>query len=1392
MRSILQFLKEGRKLDKEEEKKVEGVSVLDKILNNEETEEEKKLFDSIIMPNGPTIYAFITDKVNDCIKVGYTDQHPLKRIEQWKKVYGEKEGEVTLLGYWSSEEFDKAGNKVFFWDHQVHKTLRSKKFIQVEKDDFYDRFVSDKGKSMGLYNIHFSREFFYKYKDVLNGETNAMERVELTTELLEDLLNEIKDGIKKGDINIKTYKFVDDRASNYEADIIWKEPENYKNTDLQEECIKNGVNAIKNNKKNILMAAVMRFGKTHAAYEIVKKAGLKRVIVTSAKADVRKSWRDDINHIDFFQDFVFIEFKDKYKYMFTHLGTDGKLVTQTLNRGSDDYNLDAYKDKTIILFATLQDLAGSIEDLKEKHQHKGLFDKKFDMMIIDETHYGSHAAKLSKVTGLGNEDIYADIEEEKKEQKANEAEVEKLMVNADIKLQVSGTPYYILASNEMIDDDAEIISKVSYTDMMAARDKWNEENQQKGKDREKPWKSPYFGMPTLHKIGLRLNKECRKIIKDSDITTSLSTLFKVQSGKFKYEAAITKLMRQLFGDDKESTFAFLKNKRVEGNKVCKHTVMVMPSIDSCHAMKKVLEDLKINRDIIVIVSKGKLKPDIDDIEQLNDRLEKNDKEGKKSIILTVNKFLTGVTIPIIDSMIYLKNASSPQEYDQNVFRLCSRYVKKVDSTDAEDESPEKVNMKDNVYLIDFNIENMFNMMANSAKMKAAAEGNPTNDRIREIMKQELGTIPIYSEDVGSDTITGKMNYVKYDDLMKYYVGYNSNKSIADIANDRIDLFKNLFSDKTFQEFMLDLKVKGDKSKNNISNPYYDIPDSATLHSMSASEIKQVLKKLEAGEDVDLTPTQREEIEQNKSKLKEYINKKDLVEKAAKEKFKGFIKSILYCNICLDEPYIDLQAIIDNYDKDETIKILLDDFNISKQNIIDFNKNLPITYKQAVNDLLWNLTELAKDKSKNDVDKFMTAIRGLGRIDKAEVVTPPQIVKKMINKLSTEDYKNAESILLVNEKQGEFFKGLYDKFGKEIADKCYIICSSEIGKQLTIKMLKVLGLNDYINKIIVDVKDTNSNGKFDINDFLEMDNNEILRENKGKKFDIILSNPPWGQNIHYEFTQKYLDIADTVISIMPNSIVKRDTKHFKKYKEAYNDYLYDVEELDSKNFEDTNMQNCCIFCFSQDKEDLHIKYIDGKEETISCILEKDYSGFTDYEKEIVKYLYNEKPNIVDGKQVVNGVSPKKNLDGYINKMLSKLPDNKAYLVCNATDGSSHGGWTHKYFSSKIGQIFDNKEDFKDFLYERGGKLTHYMWFDNKQCAENAKAAMERPLLRFPLVKIQDNQSLSVLHYRYIPNIDWEDERVKTDEGLLEVCGCPKDKCKEYADYCRKVIEEKDRK
>ena len=319
----------------------------------------------------------------------------------------------------------------------------------------------------------------------------------------------------------------------------------------------------------------------------------------------------------------------------------------------------------------------------------------------------------------------------------------------------------------------------------------------------------------------------------------------------------------------------------------------------------------------------------------------------------------------------------------------------------------------------------------------------------------------------------------------------------------------------------------------------------------------------------------------------------------------------------------------------------------------------------------------------------------------------------------------------------------------------------------------------------------------VNDFLDMSNEDILKENGEKKFDIILANPPWGQSIHYEFTQKFLDLANQVISIMPNSIVKRDSKHFKKFKDAYNDKLYDVEEVDSKLFEGTNMQNCCIFCFKDHIDGLHIKYLDGKEENLKCINEKDYSGFTPYEKEIVKYLYNEKPNIVQGgvlhDERGHGITPKKHLDKYINWVLNHLPDDKVYLIVQAAAAvpqAGKGRFDHNYISNKVGQILNNKNELSEYLKKRGGVICHYMYFNTIEEAENCKFAMQRPLLRFPLLRLHTDRHLNPgKHYKYIPDIDWSN--IKSDYDILKACKCPENKIDEYLNYVNNIIRKSDK-
>lgn len=1115
------------------------MSILDAAMNVNNDKKEDELIEKlnkVIKNNGPTIYAFVVDKVKNAIKVGYTDQHPEKRIQQWKDVYEPHGMKVKSIGFWSADEFTTAGERVFFWDHAVHKKITDKGFANVNEETFYKNF-SDMTKDE-LATVHYSKEFFDEYKRLLNGELSFDEREKLSDKLIEDIIKQMKMNIKNGTADFKIFSY----ETKQEASKEWGSPQTYNNTDLQEEAINNGVAAINKGAKNILMAAVMRFGKTHAAYEIVKKAKLKRVIVTSAKADVRAAWRDDINHKHFYKDFVFIEVLNQYKWDVTAYDEkSGKLMTHHLPVHKD--MLKEYADKTIIFFFTLHDLGGNVKQMKAKHI--GLFDKEFDMLIVDETHYGSHANTFGKVTGLGIEleDEVTDIDDELKEMENDRKTLESLKGGLRYKrvLQVSGTPYYILASNEMIEPGSEIISKVSYTDMLEARDRWNRDNEKKGNKKEKPWTSPYYGIPTLRKIGLKLNKECRKKLNEIGAGTDVGALFKTVKGDFLYKPEVESLMKSLFGRGTDDKLAFLNNKKVEGSKTCKHTIIVLPRIAACNAMEKLLSSFidTDERKIFNIVGGNKISSG-----ELNDELFKLDDKGKKSIILTVNRFLTGVSLPVVDSMIYLKDSHSPQEYDQNIFRLCTRYVKKV--KDAKAGEPKYVNMKDNVYLIDFNIANMFTMLNNSARMKAAAEGNPTTERIKELMDQDLKTVPVFAEDAARNEILGKMESITTSDLMKFYTGYNSKKSISEIANDDVEMFMKLFTNERFQKTLSGVNVGLDKSKNTVEDP----------NNIGTGEIESGTAK----------SSEKTEVEPLPKNVKSQLSKEERKNiREAKEKFKTIIKTLLYWNLCQDHPYQEMKDIMNAAKENEEIKNSFKAFKIKYEDIVKVYEELPTRYKQAFNDIISKINILHDDTSRKSIDKFVDAVSDLGKIARNEVITPEPIVKKMINKLKKEDFENAETILLINEKYGEFFKYIAEHFGKTIAKKCRIVPSSEIGVMLTKKLLNSFGLNNYINTIILDIGDVDENGQYDIKDFLElMKNKEELEKKTGvKHFDICLMNPPYHRGVlELKFLEKVIQITDKVVSIQP---VRWLQDPIAKYNKNSNQIKY--ENSVSKHIED---------------------------------------------------------------------------------------------------------------------------------------------------------------------------------------------------------------------------------
>lgn len=1186
--SLLKYILEKKnRTPDNEEMAVDGMSTLDKFNKADEREKEKlliKQFEDVIKQNGPTIYAFTVKQIKNCIKIGYTDQHPAKRIQQWKDVYEKGHGyELTPIGIWTADEFDEAAQeRVFFWDHAVHQKVINKKYLRVERDDFYTR-IDDKSEK-DLTTVHYSKEFFNKYKTLLAGEMDPEESVELSKELIEDIIGEMKKNIKAGTADFQVYSY----DTHEKAKEVWGSPDSYTNTDLQDDAIKNGVEAIKQDKKNILMAAVMRFGKTHAAYEIVKEAKLKNVIVTSAKAETRKAWKEDINHKHFYKNFIFVEIFRDDKWKITAYDEEKKsLVT-------DDYNVyenmleDRWPGKTKIFYFTLHDLAGSLDEMKKKHV--GVIDQEFDMLIVDETHYGSHANKFGKMAGLGQEyidddyeDEVADMQEEQNELENDMKELDSIKGSNGLKykrvLQVSGTPYYILASNEMVAEDAAIISKVSYTDMLAARDKWEKNNFDKPEDeQEDPWKSPYYGMPTLHKIGMKLTKGCRKVLQKKGIGGDISALFKLKGGKFVYEKEIKDLMKSLFGDGSSDKMSFLENKKVQGSKTCKHTMIVLPRIAACEAMKNLLKTFidEKKRKIInltggnpdaVVAGDGKGKP------VLNEYLIQLDEAGQKSIILTVNKALTGVSLKALDSMIYLKNARSPQEYDQNIFRLCTRYVKKV--VDKKTGDKKFINMKDNVYLIDFNIANMFNMLANSARMKAAAEGNPTTERIKELMDEDLGAVPVFSEDGTRNEIMAKMDKISSKDLMLIYSGYNKNKSIADIAGDEVDMFMKLFEKPSFQSKMNAMFKEGDKSKINIEQPDEETGEVDMTGVPDAEKKDKEMKHL-SDKARDITAGE--------------IKKQA---KEAREKFRKLVKLLLYWNLCQDTPYQDMESIMKAVDENKELEKEFNSFGIKYDNMVELYKGMGTNFKMAFNQILTNINILSKDKSRGSKEKFLKALEGLGRIEKSEVITPEPVVEKMINKIPDEEYESAKTILLVNEKSAEFFRGLCKKFNnkKSIIEKCRIVPSSEIGTMFVKKMLKTMGLLEYINTIILDIGDVDGNGQYDVKDFLKlMEKKEVEKKTGIKKFDICLMNPPYDKTLHLKFLREVLKITDKVINISParwlmDPFAKNKRSTIKTYEDVAKQ-ITDIEVLDKKNAAGFDIQiysNLGIYVFDKNND-----------------------------------------------------------------------------------------------------------------------------------------------------------------------------------------------------------------
>ena len=1044
----------------------------------------------------PYIYAFETNTYPNYLKVGDTYRPVGVRLDEWRKVYADLQKKY--------EHIAKVDEKTYFRDYAVHDFLIRNGFRRIEKSDVNQ-------------NVYFSNEFFKNAKK-------------------ENVEEAVKDIQKSFDNRENRYSFYDVEENlplgnfEFERNADWKPRKN------QQEVIDNFSKAVKKGRSNLLMFAVMRFGKSFTSLCCAKAMNAKLVVVVCGKTAVRSEWKENVQRPKILDGFCFVDSNAMTR--------NEKIISEKLSEGN-----------TVVVFLTMQDLLG--EDIKNRH--KDLFalngQNKIDLLIIDETHFGARAEEFGKVLGLskaekskGYDDSFADLENQIK------------VFSPRVKLHLSGTPYRILLDNEFESDD--IVGMVQYSDIINEKEKWDRENIEKDE-----WENPYYGFPQMIRFAFNLNESAKaklEGLKNNGYSYDLDELFSPEStakdsenhNKLKYKNEVLDLLKAIDGSKTdENIFSFLNYEKIKKNYMCRHIVMVLPFCASCDAMELLLKSEKFNNlgeyEIINIAGfdcdRNLNKADY--AARVKEKIEKFESEGKKTISLAVGKMLTGSTVKEWDTMIFLRNTSSPQNYDQAIFRLQSQYVKTIKS----DEEPcgradgkiIKQDMKPQTILVDFDPVRMYTLQHKKALISNINNLERGNEVLEGKLRRELEIAPIIYMN------HSKLQKVEAKDIVDSIRNYNANKSMMD---------------ETF-DIEIDSRIFEDDSICSIIEKQPEITAKGIKFEQSAYTADENGDDLETPGISEVSPDDFPENENAQSKENQQKNEKD--NKTLICKLQGYYFKLLLFAFLSEQEEKTVSDIITHIERDT------DSQRIAKNLLIDV-KELKLVREKInpqilsyLEDKIHNINDLGKEIT---AEKIGVALRKMSRLSVSEIVTPDKVCDELVKNLPSE-LSDESKFLDIASKTGEFASALVKKYGDDVKKNVYSIPTSPVTYECTRKIYKLLGLP------VEHVYST-----FTSYDLIDNSKNEtLLKELKDMNFDTIVGNPPYQETmtetsdnpIYNLFYDKAFELCKKVSLITPARYLFNAGKTPKEWNEKMlNDEHLKVafyEQDSSKLFPDTDIK-----------------------------------------------------------------------------------------------------------------------------------------------------------------------------------------------------------------------------
>lgn len=1025
------------------------------------------LLDEIIIGRvEPHIYAFSTNTIPNYLKVGDTYRPVAVRLKEWEAHYPALK-----------KEFDAIAkiDDVYFRDFAVHKFLETEKSrIRLMLSDIPT-------------GVYYSKEFF---KDA---------SVEDLEEAIEDI---------KRDFSAKTQKYSFYNAETLKPeDVVFQRTENYPLRPNQEDTVEAFKKAVTNGHHNLLMYAVMRFGKSFTSMCCAVANNANLVVVVSAKADVLYEWKKTVESHVLFADYDFISAKN--------LSRNNHLITEKLSSG-----------KKVVVFLTLQDLQG--KTIKDKHQE--VFGQDIDLLLVDETHFGARAEKYGEVL-KGATNYVADAKNKKDDDdfvEASEADTAIKVLKAKNTIHLSGTPYRILMGSEFSKED--IIAFYQFTDIVNDQKKWDEENFALPEEEKKEdWANPYYGFPQMIRFAFVPNESSRKkleSLRKSGTTYAFSALFKPQSivkaddgshKLFENEEEILDLFSVIDGcKEDDCLLGFLDYDKIKEGKMCRHMVIVLPYCASCDALEALIknneEHFKNLGEYEIINISGVDNPNkYKTAEDVKLAIAKFESEGKKTITLTVNRMLTGSTVREWDTMLFFKDTASPQEYDQAVFRLQNQYVKTYKD---ENGNTIKYNMKPQTLFVDFDPQRMFVMQEQKSQVYVLNVGESGNAKARERLEEELEISPIIT--LNKD----KMVQVVPMDIMQVVSHYSANKGVADEVRE-IPVDLNLLNIEEIRRVIERENELGDKAGLTI-NAYegeetdVDMGDNGEANSNSTDN----------GEN----STGNDSVNNTKSgNDKENKDKKDPV-----KQFRTYYSRILFFAFLTKNTVGSLSEIVACIDEPENARIARN-LGISK-NVLIAMQRMYFSALQKLDYKIQNINKLSHDESVDPVRHCKVAINKFGKLGVSEVITPNNICENMVGLIPDDDLKSIidgnNKVLDIASKAGEFAIALCKKLNtlgyqmSSIKDSIYSIPTSSITYEFARKIYEVLGLNveniaeQFTTYDLLEVKANDDEIDYEkICGILTQKktfntitlNDEILEGEEKVKFEAVVGNPPYQED-----------------------------------------------------------------------------------------------------------------------------------------------------------------------------------------------------------------------------------------------------------------------------------------